>query len=300
MDYLPHIICALIAPIAAWLSVQRLRRARLIEDTPTSKIRSAPQGYVELIGHIGRDGEQPPLLSRLSNSPCMWFRYRIERYERQGKNSTWRTLESKSSERPFVLEDGTGRCFIQPQRADISSHRKRVWHGHSRYPEVGNGGMLSGLLGSRYRYTEELLCENDLLYALGYFQTRHPPSDSQLNQLRMGEILNEWKRDYDSLVARFDRDGDGNIDLEEWELARREALRKAERERRNTAPAQAINMLTYSPSRQQPFIIATSEPESLSRRYRWQSLGLLLISLASTAGLAWLLLQERNIAPLTH
>ncbi len=300
MDYLPHIICGLLAPLAAWFSIRRLTRARLIEDTPTSKIRSAPQGYVELMGHISREDNTPPLLSRLSNTPCQWFRYRIERYERRGKNSSWRTLESKSSERAFILSDGTGQCYVQPQRADISSHRKRVWHGHSRYRGTDDGGLLSGLLGSRYRYTEELLCDNDLIYALGYFQTRHPPSDSELNQQRMADILNEWKQDYDGLIARFDRDGDGNIDLQEWELARREALRKAERERRNQPPADAINMLSYSPSRQQPFIIATSEPESLSRRYRWQSLGLLILSLACAAGLAWLLLQERTIAPLTY
>lgn len=29
-----------------------LKRARLIEDTPTSRIRSAAQGYVELIGGV--------------------------------------------------------------------------------------------------------------------------------------------------------------------------------------------------------------------------------------------------------
>ena len=67
-----------------------------------------------------------------------------------------------------------------------------------------------------------------------------------------------------------------------------EALRKAEREQRGKPSLDAINTLRYSPSRQQPFIIATSEPESLSRRYRWQSLAWLLGSLACIAGVAWL------------
>lgn len=288
-DAIPILFLAGLSAIAGYASLSRLSRARLIEDTPTSKIRSAPQGYVELIGSGELAAQQAPLLSQLSQSPCLWFRYRIERYERSGKNSRWRKIAGASSERPFLLNDGSGSCYLFPDKADISSHRKRSWYGNSRYPSPDQSPSL---FGRRYRYTEELLCEGDLLYALGLFETRHPPSDAQRNEARMGEILSEWKRDYDKLVQRFDRDGNGELDQQEWELARSDALRKAERETRNTAPVAAVNTLRHSPNRQQPFIIATSEPESLSRRYRWQSLAWLLVSLGSAAGASWLLMQH--------
>ena len=290
MEGLFHIsLLGVISIVAAVASFSRLGRARLIEDTPTSKIRSASQGYVELIGSGERPEQTTPLLSKLSASPCIWFRYRIERYERSGKNSHWRKIEGFSSEQPFLLNDGSGRCYIFPDKADISSHRKRSWYGSSRYPI---SGQKHSLFGRRYRYTEELLCEGDLLYALGLFETRHPPSDAQRNQSRMAEILKDWKQDYDKLVQRFDRDNNGEIDPAEWELARREALRMAEREARKSSPSQAVNTLRHSPNRQQPFIIATSEPESLSRRYRWQALAWLIVSVGCAAGVAWLLLQE--------
>ena len=53
---------ALIAAISlcAWMSA--LRRRRAITDTPTSRIASAAQGYVELSGS-GRPLDHPPLLS---------------------------------------------------------------------------------------------------------------------------------------------------------------------------------------------------------------------------------------------
>lgn len=290
MDYLPHIFAGGAALGAGWFSLNRLRRARLIEDTPTSKIRSAHQGYVEIIGAAeDREGE-PPLQSRLGQAPCLWYRYRIERYERSGKNSRWRTLEKDSSNRPVRINDGTGNCYVFPDRAEVTTHRKRTWHGSSRYPTGTQGGF--SLLGRRYRYTEELLCSGDLLYVIGQFQTQHPPSDRELDAARMADILNEWKQDYDRLVARFDRNGDGEIDLKEWALAREEAQRQAARERQKQTPTTAIHTMVYSPDRRQPFIIATSEPESLSRRFRWQALGLLIVSLAATAGLAWLLLNE--------
>lgn len=287
-DLLTLGILALAAIGCAAVSLSRLRRARVIEDTPTSKIRSAHQGYVELIGSAVLPDGEAPLLSGLSGQPCLWFRYRIERYQRNGKNSSWRTIESRSSHRPFCLDDGTGSCLIYPERAEVNSHHRRQWHGSSRRPSAGLS-TTSLLLGRRYRYTEERLCEHDLIYALGIFDTRHPPSDVDRNSARMAEILAEWKQDYDRLVARFDHDGNGEISPEEWELARREALRKAQREQRTAPASEAINTLRYSPSRQQPFIIATSEPESLSRRYRWQSLAWLLGSLLCVAGVAWLI-----------
>ena len=62
--------------VLAWLSA--LSRLRTIRDTPTSKIASAAQGYVELTGHGRPFGEQP-LLGKLSLLPCLWYRYKIER-----------------------------------------------------------------------------------------------------------------------------------------------------------------------------------------------------------------------------
>ena len=53
-----------------------LARKRLIEDTPTSRIRSAPQGFVELAGVAGVfEGE--PIIAPLTQRPCCWYRYRF-------------------------------------------------------------------------------------------------------------------------------------------------------------------------------------------------------------------------------
>ena len=56
---------------ACWIAAFRaIRRARLIEDVPTSKIRSAVQGYVELIGHA-EAMEGPAIVAPLSQLPCV-------------------------------------------------------------------------------------------------------------------------------------------------------------------------------------------------------------------------------------
>src|SRR5574340_130547 len=60
---------ALMAPLSlvAWTSAYR--RTRAVADTPTSKVASAAQGYVELIGE-GRPLGGAPLLSPLTQLPC--------------------------------------------------------------------------------------------------------------------------------------------------------------------------------------------------------------------------------------
>ena len=64
-----------------------LKKARIIEDVPTSKIRSAHQGYVELTG-VSRSQDHNLLSAPLTGTRCLWFDYRIERYK-GGKNSRW-------------------------------------------------------------------------------------------------------------------------------------------------------------------------------------------------------------------
>ncbi|CAA0100236.1 GIDE domain-containing protein [Zhongshania aliphaticivorans] len=284
-DYFALAICALISLVSAVSSFSRLKTARVIEDTPTSKIRSAHQGYVELVG-FAKAGPEQLLLSGLSQTPCLWYRYKIERYESSGKNSSWRSIENKTSEQPFIINDGSGDCYVMPNRAEVSTIRKRSWQGNSRHPKKTSG---INLFGQRYRYTEEMLCTDDLLYVIGLFETRHPPSPTAVRDAEMAKILNEWKQDYDKLTDRFDRNGDGEIDLQEWELVRAEALRKAERQQRTAGPVNPVHTISYSPNRRQPYIIASSEPESLSRRYRWQALALLLVSVISASILIWML-----------
>lgn len=151
-----------------------LRRVRIMRDTPTSLIRSAAQGYVELDG-IGDCIADRPVASPLTRSRCTWYDYRVERRERVvqgGKRRTrWRTLRSGSSRDPFLLVDETGRCEVQPDGAIVAPSVRRVWYGSTEQPQ-GPGPKGSQALGfGRFRYTERLMLPGDRLYALGWFVT---------------------------------------------------------------------------------------------------------------------------------
>src|SRR3546814_14962162 len=87
-------ILALCAPLTFWLAFSRLRESRLIQDTPTSRVRSAAQGYVEFEG-FARLMPGPPIFSPLSRTRCAWWRYVIEHRERSGPSGRPRRSEER-------------------------------------------------------------------------------------------------------------------------------------------------------------------------------------------------------------
>ncbi len=260
-------------------SFRAWRKARIIEDVPTSKIRSAAQGYVELEG-IARADPDVPLQAPLTGLPCVWWEFRVEEYERRGRSRSWRTVDRGRSQHALILEDSTGHCFIHPDRAGITTSHKQVWRGSQRRPPQTRAIKTFSL--GRYRYTERRFHDGDPIYALGYFETLRPPTADEIVEKRSNELLAEWKADYDAMVRRFDRNGDGDIDLEEWEHVRAAARREAYASAAESYDATPVNVMVYPPHRNQPYIIANKDPKRLTRGYRWQAAGML----SAAAGLA--------------
>lgn len=280
-----------------WRTQRQFHRARLVADMPTSRIRSASQGFTELIG-IARKDEHPNL-SPLSGELCLWWRYTIEEYKSSGKSSHWVTIEKKLSSAGFLLEDTTGTCYVEPDGAEISCYHTRTWYGHTRRP-VGNNPtsdkpgkhplmMRVGSFGRRYRYTEHLIKEGDPLYALGHFSSHSNPLQHLSLEELTGDILRSWKQDFSALVKRFDINKDGQLNSDEWQLARHAARWQAKEDKQLSNQQPATHSISEPDHKGLPFIISTHEQERLSGRYRrgaiFSAVGFLLAGSATT----WLL-----------
>jgi len=271
----------------------RLRRARWIEDTPTSRIRSAAQGLVELQGLLDAGGHTQ-LISPLAEIDCLWYRFRVEEYRRSGKYSRWHVVEQGVSERPFMLRDKTGTCWIAPEDAEVYPSQVRRWEGHRRWP-AGHAlrtGILAGLIGKRYRYTEEWLEENQLLYALGWFQSHGGGRDVSDQQAVARQVIGQWKADYADLLARFDSNQDGKLDMDEWDKVRHAAGQEAGRQVSAQASAPAVHGLGKAPHRGLPFILSSHHQDGLSSKLRrqsgWSLFGLIVTGVVT--GWLWLAL----------
>ncbi|MDX9875821.1 MAG: GIDE domain-containing protein [Spongiibacteraceae bacterium] len=267
---------ATVATLAAMAG--QLRRARLIEDTPTSRIRSAAQGYVELNGFV-RAADPAGLTAPLTGKPCLWYRYTIERLESSRSGRHWRRVESGSSDQPLLFDDHTGQCLIDPRRAEVTVERRERWTGNRRHPRGTDGQLWQRLLSSgRFRYTEWRIEADDWLYVLGWFATPRQPSFIEQKTQRQRELLQQWKQDQSALIARFDQDGDGQIDLAEWEEARTQARRQAQREIIAAAVTEPLPVISCG-NRQRPFLLTTRDPHQLARHYRWRAFGALAAGL---------------------
>ena len=99
---------------------QLLQRKRLIMNTPSSKIRSAAIGLVEVSGLAAGPYT---MAAPITAMPCYFYRTMAWQWKRQGKSSKWVKVADESLHFPFYLEDNTGRMLVNPQGAEMEIHR---------------------------------------------------------------------------------------------------------------------------------------------------------------------------------
>ncbi len=93
-----------------------LRNKRMVENTPTSKCRSVAMGQVEVIGKAVGEATTTSLIGKL---PCYCSHVTVERYERRGKESSWRQVHQEVRNIQFQVEDETGRVKVDPTGAEF-------------------------------------------------------------------------------------------------------------------------------------------------------------------------------------
>mgnify|MGYP001567447363 CR=1 FL=1 len=265
-----------------WRAFRSLHNARIIVDIPTSKARSAHQGYVELEG-VGRLMDGQPIVAPLSGLPCVWYRYQIE--ERVTTHSggrtqrRWVTVERGQSDEVFWLEDDTGRVAVDPEGAEVTPRHKDVWHSRSLMAALPLTTAINAFLAAHtgsnpYRFTEERIKPGDPVYALGLLKNVSLHADAPHPGEELRQLLAEWKKDQPQLKERFDLNRDGRIDDQEWMLARAQARREAERTRTEHQKSfgEGINLLRHPNEPGRPYLISAYRQSTLVRRYYWQTL----------------------------
>ncbi|MGH8353605.1 MAG: GIDE domain-containing protein [Pseudomonas sp.] len=272
-----------------WWCLRRLRQARYLLDTPTSKVRSAAQGYVELYGLL-QALPAAAIVAPLSGKPCLWWRFKIEEYREDGRKRSWRIVESGSSEAWLCLADGTGDCLIDPRGAELRPATKDVWRGRQRHPRGPlQGGLLGWLAGGgEYRYTEERLHAGEPLYAIGDFRSAGGGQQGLDPGAAQSAVVREWKGEFAGLLQRFDQDGNGRLDEREWQRVRLAAQLEAEDRHRQSSRQPPQHHLAR-PREAQPFILSSHGEDDLARQFRWQAAGSGILCLAGALATAYLL-----------
>ncbi|NLH47596.1 MAG: hypothetical protein GX444_03220 [Myxococcales bacterium] len=237
-----------------------LRLKRWVDNTPTSRTRSAAMGMVEIKGRAERAYN---LVSPLSQVPCVY--YRLQKFKKKNRydrsQSAWVLANTQTSGPvPFYLCDESGRAQVNPAGATIRTNQVRDVQ-----------GQLTSLWGSPIlleddtRYVEEILPEGALIYVLGFATPRR--EEAKPVHRRLLERLRQVKQD-PVRRKQFDLNGDGRIDEDEWEAARAEVEREVLAETlagdQQTKPSAEQVIVGKPPLSGLPFVISQSTEEKLT------------------------------------
>ncbi|MFY9905126.1 MAG: hypothetical protein WBD45_25215 [Terriglobales bacterium] len=154
-----------------------LARKRVLLNTPTSKIRSAALGLVEVNGQA----TGPHTMSApITGKQC--FLYRTVAWQlRAGKKQEWEKVADETLHLPFFVDDSTGKLLIEPLGADLDLHRdfreeydasffvsSCLTNGASIPPRVSVFLVRHGIMpGRRLRIEEHAIKPDDVLFVAG-------------------------------------------------------------------------------------------------------------------------------------
>jgi hypothetical protein len=153
------------------------KHKRLIENIPTSKIRSIAMGLVEIFGEVAA-AKDKLLRGPFTNKKCVFYRYTVEQYVRSGKSSYWATIKKDEARSYFYMKDNTGRVLVDTKGAQIDIPISSEFSsGIGRDPPQAiklflnkNNISFEALLGinKTMRYREYIIMPGDKLYILGH------------------------------------------------------------------------------------------------------------------------------------
>lgn len=233
------------------IAIFNYSRLLKITEAPTSTIASAAQGYIELHGVAST---KKPFKTPYHNIPCVWFRAYAyaNRVDPETKEFDKRLLSFTESKQVFQLNDESGECSVNPEGAEVIFMEKRT--------QIKND----------HRYVEEYLPSGKSIYLLGHLDTLHHYRTTEAIDKDTADLLVSWKKNPSRLLARFDQDYSGQIDMDEWEVARKQARLEVEARHQMLAHNQELTLA--KPQNGQLFLISALSPQALRQQYRRWSL----------------------------
>jgi len=211
---------------------------RLIQDTPTEKVRSMAVGRTELEGVARNDGRT--IEAPFTDEECLHVDWEIEEWRKDPDDDDyeWQTIASGEQSVPFQLDDGTGEVHVRAREGDATfeisgENQTRFTTGESESPprEVREfierhdrdddgtsvfGDPIDGLTdlfdsdvighsNRRRRYTQRVLPDESEVYVLG---SAVPRGDGGGTAGGQADLLEMTRDELDTLLVS-DRSEEG-------------------------------------------------------------------------------------------
>ena len=190
-------------------SLKNLKKKRLFENIPTSKMRSIAMGLVELKGKI--EMAENLLKDPFDDKDCVYWYVHIEEHVKRGKRRRWVTRHKASDCVPFLFSDDTGSVLVQPKNADMSNVKRDSEYESTflfseklplkvrKYCDKHNvkyTGWFGGKRRMRCRTT--YLERNDQLYIMG---DARPLTEKEIGYAKGVAAVIDYKEDSHFLIS---------------------------------------------------------------------------------------------------
>jgi hypothetical protein len=224
-----ELICMMVilGVMGVFYGLQAFRIRRYVEDTACSKINSAAQGLTEVQGQAWPTTR----LKSVDGRPICYWHLQVQKYKKNGKNSSWVTVHSHRTSDPLILMDGTGACLVVPEKADVNALDETFYmHKLSQQqrdyltraiPEAAEyfslaGQILGGMFGGNVRVIERKILAGGPMYVRGEFTTQAGSFAKAVGDFE-GYSSQYGKINSPGYQARmFDLNGDGRVSGNEF------------------------------------------------------------------------------------
>ena len=280
--------------VSLYLCYLFLLKVRIIEDTPTSKIRSAAQGYVKLCGEqkyfIGK-----PLISPFTQKSCTWYKYEIGQYRR----GNWIQIECQCSDNLIEMYDETDVCLIDTKGAEIIVPIDAIhyWEGIGKSRTLANIPTSStkvSYMPDPYIYKEYVMNDDELLYVMGHFETVstkiNPLYLTFYKEVQIKKLLDRWKKNKGKLLSYFKKDEKDNLTEEEWQVVSQIANKRVNKQISNNLGYYTVNVISNkNRADRYPFIVSAINEIEAINMFQLEYLLYVSLFLISLSNLGWLL-----------
>lgn len=246
--WIAHCILFICAGFLFSRAFKQLNKARTSENIPTSKVSSAPKGYIELKGQA-KPFANELLISPRSSMQCIWYR---ETTEISDNHVLWYPIHKQSSDNIFVLEDKTGKCYVNPSNANFTVNHKSTW-----YDDEGHT-----------RYTEEFIMEGEPLYVVGEHHAVQASEPRNFKQ-KVKNLITKWHQRYPKkLLADYDENKNGKLESKELRKMHKDAETAVKIADRESSNGEDLGIIKQPELSSKPFLISTYPEDHLVKKHK--------------------------------
>jgi LemA protein len=204
------LVLAGVGVVAFGAGIYWWQRWWLILDTPTSDAAHVFIGFNEVAGKVRAISE--PLVSPLTGDRCVWWHYKLQRYEKSGDSSSWHTKDEGTYRAPFEIVDASGAIRVDPVEMHLAACPETtlakddlpyvtVNQLHAAATQVRHalhGGIIDSIFGNdvgtgtltmldgKWRAIEQTLRDGEQVYAQGEASMR---DDAAVVGVKLGAPL---------------------------------------------------------------------------------------------------------------